>query len=166
MKQFFQRILQELWKNNNTWNIRCLVAELFFPSAQRIILKIVVFLVWMDAQPKNQILNWLVWVSRDLSPLKNGQAFLVFEKYFNIEKYVCKVGKSKQKSAKNCFVQKKNWIRFGRPTYFFYSLHLNWKVDLHLQTLKRKSWSLMQHLFFVKIIWFETLMTGIYMYVI
>ena len=31
-------------KNNNTWNIRCLVDESFIPATQRIILKIVGFM--------------------------------------------------------------------------------------------------------------------------
>ena len=32
MKQFLKRILQEIVKKNNTWNIRCLVDELFLPA--------------------------------------------------------------------------------------------------------------------------------------
>ena len=43
MKRFWQRILQEIMKKNNTWNIRCLVDESFVPATQRIILKIVWF---------------------------------------------------------------------------------------------------------------------------
>ena len=40
MKQCLQRILQEIVKKNNTWNIRHLVDESFVPANQRIILKI------------------------------------------------------------------------------------------------------------------------------
>ena len=43
MKPFLQRILQEIMKKNNTWNIRRLVDESFVPATQRIILKIVEF---------------------------------------------------------------------------------------------------------------------------
>ena len=35
LKQFLQRILQEIKKKDNTWNIRCLVDESFVPSAQQ-----------------------------------------------------------------------------------------------------------------------------------
>ena len=35
MKVFLQRILQEIMKKNNTWNIRRLVDHSFVPSAQR-----------------------------------------------------------------------------------------------------------------------------------
>ena len=35
MKRFFQRILQDFMKKNNTWNIRNLVDESFVPSAQQ-----------------------------------------------------------------------------------------------------------------------------------
>ena len=38
-----QRILQEIMKKNNTWNIRRLVDESFVPVTQRILLKIVGF---------------------------------------------------------------------------------------------------------------------------
>ena len=34
MKVFLQRILQEIMKKNNTWNIRRLVDDSFVPSAQ------------------------------------------------------------------------------------------------------------------------------------
>ena len=40
-----QRILQEILKKDNTWNIRRLVDESFIPTIQRIILKIVGFQV-------------------------------------------------------------------------------------------------------------------------
>ena len=35
MKEFFQRILQDFMKKNDTWNIRLLVDESFVPSAHR-----------------------------------------------------------------------------------------------------------------------------------
>ena len=35
MKGFLQRILQEIMKKNNTWNIRRLVDDLFVPSSQQ-----------------------------------------------------------------------------------------------------------------------------------
>ena len=44
MKAVLQRILQEIMKKNNTWNIRGLVNEMIVPSTQCIILKIVGFL--------------------------------------------------------------------------------------------------------------------------
>ena len=44
MKVFLQRILQEIMKKNNTWNITRLVNESFVPANQRIILKIDGFL--------------------------------------------------------------------------------------------------------------------------
>ena len=44
MKRFLQRILHEIMKKNDTWNIRRLVDEMIVPSTQRIILKIVGFL--------------------------------------------------------------------------------------------------------------------------
>ena len=40
-----QRILQEITKKNNAWNIRRLVDESFVPSIQSIILKIVRFVI-------------------------------------------------------------------------------------------------------------------------
>ena len=44
MKRFLQRILQEIMKKNNSWNIRHLVDESFVPVTQYIILKIVGFI--------------------------------------------------------------------------------------------------------------------------
>ena len=38
LKWFLQRVLQEIMKKNNTWNIWCLVDESFVPANQRIIL--------------------------------------------------------------------------------------------------------------------------------
>jgi len=35
LKGFLQRILQEIMKKNNSWNIRHLVNDSFVPSAQR-----------------------------------------------------------------------------------------------------------------------------------
>ena len=43
---FCKEFCKELWKKNNTWNIRHLVDESFVPANQRIILKIVGFLVF------------------------------------------------------------------------------------------------------------------------
>ena len=37
--------MKEIIKKNNTWNIRCLVGKMIVPSTQRIILKIVGFLL-------------------------------------------------------------------------------------------------------------------------
>ena len=49
LKGFFQSILQDLMKKNNTWNIRRLVAETIVPLTQCIILKIVGFLMaWVS----------------------------------------------------------------------------------------------------------------------
>ena len=41
---FAKNFARNYEKNNNTWNIRCLVDETFVPATQRIILKIVGFL--------------------------------------------------------------------------------------------------------------------------
>ena len=35
LKQFLKRILQEIARKKNTWNIRCLVDESFVPASQR-----------------------------------------------------------------------------------------------------------------------------------
>ena len=50
MKVILQRILQEIMKKDNTWNIRCLVHEAFVPAIQHIILKIVGFNVLVLGQ--------------------------------------------------------------------------------------------------------------------
>ena len=53
---FCKEFCKKLWKKNNTWNIRCLVDELFVPATQRIILKIVGFLGYAMLR-----LAWLGW---------------------------------------------------------------------------------------------------------
>ena len=57
MQRILQRILQEIMKKKNTWNIRHLVDESFVPATQRIILKIVGFLlfnlVWIPIFEQN-----------------------------------------------------------------------------------------------------------------
>ena len=53
LKEFLQRILQEIMKKNDTWNIRHLVDETIVLATQRIILKIVGF---HECERKNKFL--------------------------------------------------------------------------------------------------------------
>ena len=61
MKQFLKRILQEIMKKSNAWNIRHLVDESFIPATQGILLKIVGFYYGTNLQIQDHIFIVFLW---------------------------------------------------------------------------------------------------------
>ena len=56
---FCKEICKYLWKNNNTWNIRCVIDKSFVPSTQHITMKINGFLI-KKARRKKRLVDVLL----------------------------------------------------------------------------------------------------------